>query len=71
MREFEPPAAAAAASLVDGFSEQQDSSAVRRATSAIKGFALPIWICSIRLRAHPERLSPNKDPVGRSGIFSV
>lgn len=31
-----------AAPLVDGFSEQQDSSAVRRATSAIKGFALPI-----------------------------
>lgn len=61
----------AAAPLVDGFSEQQDSSAVRRTTSAIKGFALPIWICPIRPSAHPEGLSPNKDLGVRSGGFFV
>lgn len=45
----------------------RNSSAVRPATSALKGFALPIWTCPIRPNAHPEGLSPNKDPGGRSG----
>lgn len=49
----------------------RNSSAVRPATSAPKGFAVPIWICPIRPNAHPEGLSPNKDPGGRSGKFSV
>lgn len=40
------------------------SSPVRPATSALKGFTLPIWICPIRPNAHPEGLSPIKDPVG-------
>lgn len=44
---------------------------MRPVTSALKGFALPIWICPIRLNAHMEGLSPNKDPGGRSGKFSV
>lgn len=33
---------------------------MRPAASALKGFALPIWICPIRLNAHMEGLSPNK-----------
>ena len=49
----------------------RNSSVARPATSALKGFALPIWICPIRPNAHPEGLSPNKDPGGRSGKFSV
>ena len=49
----------------------RSSLAVRPATSAPKGFALPISICPIRPNAHPEGLSPNKDPGGRSAKFSV
>ena len=49
----------------------RNSSAVRPATSALKGFALSIWIFPIRPSAHPEGLSPNKDPGGRSGGFFV
>ena len=49
----------------------RDSSAVRPATSALKGFALPIWICPIRPNAHLEGLSSNKDPGGCSDKFSV
>lgn len=61
----------AAAPLVDGFSEQQELVGGEAAMSALKWFALPIWICPIRPNAHPEGLSPKKDPGGRSGKFSV
>lgn len=50
---------------------RRSSSAVRPATSAPKGFALPISICPIRPSAHPEGLSPNKDSGGCSCKFSV
>lgn len=34
--------------------------------SALKEFALLIWICPIRPNAHPEGLSPNKDQGARA-----
>lgn len=61
----------AAAPLVYGFLSGRNSSAARHATSALKGFALPIWICPIRPNAQPEGLSPNKDPGGSPGWLSV
>ena len=65
------PDLVAAAPLVDGLSEQQELVGVRLATSALKGLALPIWICPVCPNAHPEGLSPNKDPGGRLGKFTV
>lgn len=65
----EPPAAAT--SLVDGFSVQQELVGVEACHERPKGFAFPIWICPIRLNARPEGLSPNKDPGWHSGKFTV
>lgn len=70
----EPPAAGATAPFrYPGTASlsRRSSSAVRPATSAPKGFALPISICPIRPSAHPEGLSPNKDSGGCSCKFSV
>lgn len=62
----------AAAPLVDGLSEQQElvgGEARHERPEAVR--STHIEICPIRPNAHPEGLSPNKDPGGRSGGFFV
>ena len=62
----------AAACLTDGFSEQQElvgGETRHERPEAVR--STHIEICPIRPNAHPEELSPNKDPGGRSGKFSV
>lgn len=61
----------AAAPLADGFSEQQELVGGQAHHDRPKGVRSSLWICPIRPNAHPEGLSPNKDPGGRSGKFSV
>lgn len=66
----EPPAAGAAGAI-SGPRPRWARLSGRRTPGTPKGFVLPIWICHIRRGAHPEGLSPNKDPGGRPGEFSV
>lgn len=55
--------------LLTASPSSKGSSAVRPATSALKEFALPIWICPIRPNARPEGLSQTKIRVGARANF--
>lgn len=65
------PELVAAAPLVDGFSGRQELVGCQARNELPEGIRFPIWICTIRPNAHPEGVSPNKEPGGRSGKLSV